>query len=611
MPPTSDDLVVTVTGKDRVVDLDRYVSPDVADLVEANANTWIKQLRHARVDATSFRDRFTVRGDSLWWFAELYLHKHRVVARALRTIKAMEGVLADGRPAALRCLTRDPVVRTVIRAFARHHRIAMPQIVAPLAGTEARLHAKAILHTAAAFLDRVRPASPPATPRRPGPIVAFVHSAFARAGSDSESYIGPLLESLEEQRSGGLYLVGVGPRTSYRVRQWRDRLNEFSDPGARHLPFTPIEAFAGWRALGTSRRVWRERARTRRALEASSDIREHSMVSGVDLWRLVRVELAGIANLQFPWSARAMDEAAAALTALAPSTVLTYAEAGGWGRAIMLEARRLGIPSVGVQHGFIYRHWLNYLHEPDEVGPSNANPHDRGFPRPDRTLLFDGFAAEHLMTNGSFPPDTLSITGSTRLERFGSVARALSEHDRRRVRHELGVPDQAYVLLVAAKHTQLGWWFRALVDAAAGQGDLVIVVKTHPAEDGAPYLADARGAPHVRIAPPHLDLPVLTAVARVLVTAHSTAAIEAMAVGVPALVVGLPSNLTPFVTGGAMAGVHTEPDLAPALSRLVHDEAARQALAEGRAAFLTRYGILQPPGAAGRAAQIIGELAER
>ena len=33
----------------------------------------------------------------------------------------------------------------------------------------------------------------------------------------------------------------------------------------------------------------------------------------------------------------------------------------------MLEARRRGIPTAGLQHGFIYRHWLNYLHEPDEM----------------------------------------------------------------------------------------------------------------------------------------------------------------------------------------------------------------------------------------------------
>ena len=103
------------------------------------------------------------------------------------------------------------------------------------------------------------------------------------------------------------------------------------------------------------------------------------MIDGIDLWELVAPELDGIADLQFPWSARAMDEAGAALDRLAPGAVVTYAEAGGWGRALTLEARRRAIPVIALQHGFIYRHWLNYRHEADEMIASPANSADRGF----------------------------------------------------------------------------------------------------------------------------------------------------------------------------------------------------------------------------------------
>ena len=72
----------------------------------------------------------------------------------------------------------------------------------------------------------------------------------------------------------------------------------------------------------------------------STAVREHARVGRYDCWALIREELAGVALLQWPWSARAMDEAGAAMDALRPAVVLTYAEAGGWGRAIMLEARR-------------------------------------------------------------------------------------------------------------------------------------------------------------------------------------------------------------------------------------------------------------------------------
>ena len=155
----------------------------------------------------------------------------------------------------------------------------------------------------------------------------------------------------------------------------------------------------------------------RRSLWHSEDIRRHAVIDGCDCWDIVREELAGVALLQWPWSARAMDEAGAALDALRPAVALTYAEAGGWGRALMLECRRRGIPSAGLQHGFIYRHWLNYRHEPDEMLPDPDHPADAGFPRPALTLLFDDYArAPSRDGTGTSRPTSLAVTGSPRLD---------------------------------------------------------------------------------------------------------------------------------------------------------------------------------------------------
>ena len=181
-------------------------------------------------------------------------------------------------------------------------------------------------------------------------------------------------------------MVGLGPRKlNFRVRRWRDRFREFVDPvphdlwqphQSRHLP--------GWRVLEPSRAVWKSRDSILALADSQSGSpRAASVVGGYDLWPLVEAELRGVADLQFPWSARAMDEAGAALDALAPQ--------GGHhlrrGRRMGTRAGARGspprhLPTVALQHGFIYRHWLNYLHQPDEPQPSAANPADAGFPRP-------------------------------------------------------------------------------------------------------------------------------------------------------------------------------------------------------------------------------------
>ena len=600
-------VVIRAGGASRPVDVWAYLSAPAAERAEDEANRWIKRLRHARVDGLPFRERFLFRGDSMWWFAELYLHKRRVITRALRARAALDALIDAEAPQGLAIHARDLVLSHVARETATRRGVSLDDLPGGAARDRLVPRAKAIFHTTAAWLDRIRPARRPRT--RGVDVAAFVHSAFWRADHGGESYLGPLLRALEPRLGGRLHLVGVGPRTNFRVRRWRDRLGEFSDPAARALPLTPIELYAGWAALRPSRAVWQARGDTTAALHASPDLRAASLVDGIDLWPLVADELTGIAELQLPWSARAMDEASAALDALGPKVVVTYAEAGGWGRALMIEARRRGIRTVGVQHGFIYRHWLNYLHEPDEMEPSVSNPADVGFPRPECTLLYDDFAREHLERDGHFPPDSLQVTGSPRMEWFVETAGRLSEADRARIREEAAVPAGAHVVLVAAKHAQLGPWFRALVDAAAARPDLVVVVKPHPAEGGEPYLADAEGARHLRVAPPASDLARLTAIARVLVTANSTAAIEAMALDVPALVVGLPTNLSPFVDAGAMAGVATAAELPAALAAVLWDETTRAALAERRRAFLARYEMVPEPGASGRAAGVVAALA--
>ncbi len=170
-------IVVSTGTGDRAVALDDVVSGDIAERAEADANVWIKRLRHARVDGQTFRDRFTLRGDSLWWFAELYLHKRRIVTRAIRALHALEQLAAE-RPASWTVDGRDRVLSHIAHLVAERRGFPCrgPRDHRPRTGRLER-EIKAVFHTATALADRLRPARAPRTDR---PVVAaFVHSAFA------------------------------------------------------------------------------------------------------------------------------------------------------------------------------------------------------------------------------------------------------------------------------------------------------------------------------------------------------------------------------------------------------------------------------------------------
>jgi hypothetical protein len=585
--------------------VDALIAPQDAERAETDANRWIKSLRHARVDGASFRDRFTHRGDSLWWFAEIYLHKRRIVVRALRALHTLRRLAAEGAFSTWNLTGSDHVVAHVAAEVARGHGISCEGVSRSAARADRLTQAaKAVFHTSTAIADRLRVRSAP--PAAKGGVAAFVHSAFARGGAGDEAYIGPVLRALELRVGADrLSLIGLGPRTSFRVRNWRDRLREFADPDFRDLAVTPVDAYSGWRELAPSRAMWRDRRQVAKALTASRDLRDAAVIDGCDLWPLVSSELEGIAELQFPWSARAMDEAGAALDHLCPDVAVTYAEAGGWGRALVLESRRRKIPVAAMQHGLIYRHWLNYLHEPDEILPSAANPADAGFPSPDRTLLFDAFAREHLEREGHISSDRLAVTGSSRLDTIVAASRAIDDTARAELREAVGASPTTRVVLVASKFTQIAPAFPAVVSAVGAMPDVLLLVKPHPAEGADPYVQAAGGARHVRMSPPTADLGALTTIAEAIVTVNSTAAIEAMLLDVPALVVALPNNLTPFVEAGAMAGAPTLEAIGPALQGLLYDREMRERLTAARRAFVARYGLTADGGAAGRAADVI------
>ena len=591
---------ISAQGQVVATDLAALLDADRREATRVEANRWIKRLRLVRYGAQSMRERFTYRGDSLWWFTEIYLHKMRQLEQAMSVVLALDAAAAQHAPHRIEVDTASLAARDAARAFGSARGIKID-----MAGEAARDRSRvwqSYLVGLTARLSRLRPG------RRLSPLhhpiaAAFVHTAFWRdADPQHESYIGPVLQTLTRRLEDGLFCVGIGPRRNFRARRWWDPLAASRTPGS---PVTPVEQLAPASALEGSLELWRQRDTLARELTSGDSVRAAAEFLGCDLWPVLQRELIDAACVQWPWLARAMDEAGAALDVLQPQVAFTYAEAGGWGRAMVLEARRRGIRSAGIQHGFIYRHWLNYLHEPDEMQPIGG---DGGFPRPDRTLLFDRYTAETLEHSGHFPASSLSITGSARLDDL--VARLAALRPRREeLRRSLGIDGDGPVAVLAAKFTEIRGVLPGLISAVSHLPGMTLVIKPHPAETAAVYDPFLRHSPNVSIAPPETDLAAALASADGLVTMNSTVAIDGLVLGVPALVIGLPNNLSPFVSAGVMLGADSPEKIQQELQSLLYDRQVRDRLAGVAAAFATRYALAPNGHAADQAADTILALA--
>jgi hypothetical protein len=286
--------------------------------------------------------------------------------------------------------------------------------------------------------------------------------------------------------------------------------------------------------------------------------------------------------------------------------VLTYAEAGGWGRALMLEARRRHVPSVGVQHGFIYRHWLNYRHEPDEMQPAGT---DRGCPIPDLTLVFDRYAETHLREAGQFPAASLAITGNVRLDQL--VAHCADLRPRRdALRREFTQAAEQPLVVLAAKFSEIKDVLPDLAEAVRQLPGMRLVIKPHPAETPDTYSTVVGRIANISVTPMDTDLGRLLTAADALVTMNSTVAIDALALQLPALVIGLPNNLSPFVQAGAMVGADGADGIRRALESLLYDPEVRRRVLAAGAAFAERFALASDGRAAARSADAILGLAD-
>jgi hypothetical protein len=597
-------LTLSCRGARKTVSLSTYLTPAGEQGAHQDAYSWIKALRRLPLGGSTFRDRFAARNDSLWWFTEIYLHKERAVLEVFRTINAFETLIASERPDGIEVSSASVVTRHLIASASATMSIPGGERVSDaswwrrLAALDAR--ARRLTLSAYATPDRYKRA--PANSAHPR-VAVFIHRAFWKDGGDegsAESYIGPVLDELKRLAgSDAIRYVGVGPQTNFRERRRWTLL------GSSSHAVVPVERYAPMARLQASRAIWRERYRYFRQMTREKAFRAAAQIRNVDCWPIVREQLAGVAWLQWPWSVRAMDEAAAALDTLRPASVLTYAEAGGWGRALLLEARRRGIPSIGLQHGFIYRQWLNYLHEPDEM---RSEGDTGGFPVPTVTLVFDAYAAEHLRQSGRFAPERVRVTGSPKLDSLVDGMSRVSSEAIARIRRDVNAAMDDVIVLLTTKQREAAHILPALVSAAETVPNVLLLIKPHPGETADVYASVATGRSRVRIAPKDAPLGPLLAASRVLVTVNSTVALDAAVAGVPALVVGLPNNLSPFVEAGMLAGAESTTEIQGQLERVLYDEGFRQQLDRARRACLERYAMKSDGEAARRSAEAVLEV---
>ena len=257
-------LAIERAGRLETIDLDEYGAGAIADEAAGRANAWIKSLRHVDVAGRSLRDRFHYRGDSLWWFAELFLHKEGVVDALWRTALTLDAVCEVEEPTRdRRRRRRTGAARCCCRRSPRASDIDLLPGTDVGRGAARRAQHRDRRQEPPADVGAPRPAG---RCRRRGPALAtggtlaFVHSAFWRdAHRRGGLHRAGARRARRRPRAAPIQLVGVGPRRNFQARRWWHPLM----PGWRQPrgdgAVVPVEALTSRTALAGSRAVWQAR----------------------------------------------------------------------------------------------------------------------------------------------------------------------------------------------------------------------------------------------------------------------------------------------------------------------------------------------------------------
>lgn len=232
-------------------------------------------------------------------------------------------------------------------------------------------------------------------------------------------------------------------------------------------------------------------------------------------------------------------------------------------------ARAEGVRVTAVQHGVIHPWHAGYVH-PDRPASLLL---------PDRLYVFGGYERRLLTERSIYRADEVVVAGSPRRD---MAAETLSRDERMAVRRELGVAEEARLIVISTTHTPLFRRFY-LVPALAALLDgplpgVHLVIKLHPGErDEGPYraLIEGLGAARGFTPPPvtvtrDVDLYRLLGAADAHLGAFSTVLTDAVAAGTGNLLAAAlaTNDLLGYVAAGVAIPVRNRVELLAGLDAL-------------------------------------------
>lgn len=158
--------------------------------------------------------------------------------------------------------------------------------------------------------------------------------------------------------------------------------------------------------------------------------------------------------------------------------ILTY-ETGPYQRALIISAKRIGIPTIGLMHGMIFDNHYDYMHS-NII--SNRHQKPLGFVVPEITCVWGPLWKRSLTSFGNYPEEAVRITGNWR---YDEILKTLRNINIRELKQRFKVPPDKKIVLVVSDGLNTVDYVSQCLGVLLKFHSVVTLIKPHPADNPA------------------------------------------------------------------------------------------------------------------------------
>jgi len=362
-----------------------------------------------------------------------------------------------------------------------------------------------------------------------------------------------------------------------------------------YVPHIPFELYWSPATTRTEREAHAYFLRKWRQLGNDRTFKKICLQKGATIGRRIENQVEYYFRVTFPSVASYIDIAERMIEKEKPRLVMIQNENGLFERCLVVACRRLGVPTLAVQHGDIDPYRSGYMCMRDQMS-ADVSERSRSFPIPNMTAVFGPYYRDLLTRLCGYPENAVVVTGQPRCDRLFSAKKIYS---RESFLERHGIVSSNKVILWTTQCHVLGVEensrnLKAVISAIREMKDTTLIIKEHPGERGR-YRTMIERYLHEQnvdaiLLSGNADTYELLFTCNLLVTKYSTTAMEAVAMGRPVIILDLNSKVASaaidYVEEGVALGVHEENALRPAIERLVSGDTE---LSSSRKRFVKKY----------------------